>query len=253
MVNFDLKNTLFCGQSFCWRVEESDYVAVLNNKVYRINQDSEITDPFLLNYLDMNYDYETALTKIKKMDVLLNDAINKCNELHILNQDLWETIICFILSQNNNIKRIEGLYDTLCKNFGDEVEPGYFSFPTPDKLKHLTEKDLRDLKVGFRAPYILDAIQNSQKLLSIVDQPDEQCDKILQSIKGIGPKVSACIRLFSLHHLNVFPKDVWIKRIMRVKFNNQNESIFNPLAGLAQQYLFHYARLGYMTELNDKT
>ena len=252
MVNFDLENTLFCGQCFCWRREGDNYVAVLNHKVYRINQNSDIQDSFLTNYLDMNYDYKAALTKIRTMDSLLNTAIDKCNELHILNQDLWETIICFILSQNNNIKRIEGLYDSFCKNYGDEVETGYFCFPTPDQLKNVSEKDLRDMKVGFRAPYIFDAIKHSQELLSIGEKSDNEADKILQSIKGIGPKVSACIRLFSLHHLNVFPKDVWIKKIMRVKFENMDESIFYPLAGLAQQYLFHYARLGYLPELNEK-
>ncbi|MGD1816504.1 MAG: DNA-3-methyladenine glycosylase family protein [Pleomorphochaeta sp.] len=250
MINFDLKNTLFCGQSFCWRVEKNNYVGVLNNKVYRINENSDVEDPYLKQYLDMNFDYPKALATIKTMDEKFVDIIDKCNEIHILNQDLWETIISFILSQNNNIKRIEGLYDTLCRVYGTEIEKGYYSFPRPENMKNATEAELRELRVGFRAPYILDAIQKSDILLELTKETDdEKCDDILQSVKGIGPKVSACVRLFSLHNLNAFPKDVWIKKVMKNEFSDKTEADFFPLAGLAQQYMFHYARLGYFKNI----
>ncbi len=250
MINFDLKNTLFCGQSFCWRVEGTNYVSVLNKKVYRINENSDINDPYLKNYLDMNFDYPLALSQIKIMDEKFVDIIDKCNEIHILNQDLWETIIGFILSQNNNIKRIEGLYDTLCRTYGTEIEKGYYSFPRPENMKNATESELRDLRVGFRAPYILDAIQKSDILLELDKEvDDDKCDTVLQSVKGIGPKVSACVRLFSLHNLDAFPKDVWIKKVMKNEFSDKSEADFSPLAGLAQQYMFHYARLGYFKNL----
>lgn len=249
MIDFDLENTLFSGQSFCWKKENDNYVAVLNNQVYRINNNSTIEDKFLRNYLDMDFDYNTALNEIKKIDVKFIDIIDKCKEIHILKQDLWETIFSFILSQNNNIKRIEGLYDIFSKNFGNEVEKGYFTFPRPQQLEHLTEQDLRDLKVGFRAPYILDAIQNSDKLLEIQDLSSKESDDVLQSIKGIGPKVSSCIRLFALHQLNSFPKDVWIKKVMKKEFPSLSENDFYPFAGIAQQYMFHYARLGYFNDI----
>ena len=185
MINFDLENTLFCGQSFCWRREVENYVAVLNNKVYRINNKSNISDPYLINYLDMKFNYNEVLNKMKSMDSVLKQAVETCNEIHILNQDLWETIICFILSQNNNIKRIEGIYDTLCKTYGNEVEKGYFTFPRPEQMKNVSEKELRDLKVGFRAPYILDAINNSDLLLTIDKMDSQETDIILKKIKGI--------------------------------------------------------------------
>lgn len=245
MINFDLKNTLFSGQSFCWRKEENYYVSVLNNKLYKINEESIIDDPYLRNYLDMNFDYPKALSEIRLMDPKFNNMIDVCGELHIMNQDLWETIFSFILSQNNNIKRIEGLYDSFSRNFGNEIEKGYFSFPRPEQLKSLTENELRDLKVGFRAPYILDAIQNSDKLLNLDNSDYDEVDKTLQSIKGIGPKVSSCIRLFAFHQINAFPKDVWIKKVMSTEFKGKSEKDFYPFAGLAQQYMFHYARLGY--------
>ncbi len=249
IVDFDLYNTLFCGQSFCWRKEKNDYVAILNNKVYRLNNQSDITDPFLIKYLDMDFNYEKALEDLKKMDDRFIDIIDKCGQLHILKQDLWETVLSFILSQNNNIKRIEGLYDSFCRNFGLEIEKGYYSFPRPDDLIHLSEQDLRDLRVGFRAPYILDAIQNSDKILEVNKKDEKEGEDILLSIKGIGPKVSSCIRLFALHQLNAFPKDVWIKKVMQKEFSNKTEKDFYPLAGLAQQYMFHYARLGYFNNI----
>ena len=244
MINFDLKNTLFSGQSFCWRKEDSFYAAVLNNKLYRINENSEITDPYLRKYLDMDFDYKNALLKISEMDEKFKEMIKVCGEIHILKQDLWETVFSFILSQNNNIKRIEGLYDSFSRNFGNEVEKGYFTFPRPNQLKTLNEKDLRDLKVGFRAPYLLDAIQQSDKILNLNGKAFDEIDRTLMSIKGIGPKVSSCIRLFSFHDLNAFPKDVWIKKVMKNEFEDKTEKDFFPFAGLAQQYMFHYARMG---------
>ncbi len=247
MIDFDLKNTLFSGQSFCWRKEDSFYVAVLNNKLFRINENSSITDPYLRKYLDMDFDYQKALLEIRKMDSKFDDMIEVCGELHILRQDLWETVFSFILSQNNNIKRIEGLYDSFSRNFGNEVEKGYFSFPRPSQLKNLCESELRDLRVGFRAPYLLDAIQQSDKILNLENKNFEEIERTLLSIKGIGPKVSSCIRLFAFHHLNAFPKDVWIKKVMKNEFNGKTEESFYPYAGLAQQYMFHYARMGYFS------
>lgn len=249
MIDFDLDSTLFSGQSFCWRKNNDNYEAVLNNKIYVINKNSTVDDVFLKSYLDMDYDYKSALLAIKKMDPLFDDMIKKCGEVHILNQDLWEVVISFILSQNNNIKRIEGLYDSLSRNFGTEIEKGYYSFPRPNQLKHLCEQDLRDLKVGFRAPYILDAIQNSDKIFEIETRCDVDIEIRLKSIKGIGDKVASCIRLFALHDFNSFPKDVWIKKVMKNYFPSKTEFDFFPYAGLAQQYMFHYARLGYFSNL----
>ncbi len=238
-----LENTLFCGQSFSWRkCEDNNFRAVLENKLYCVNEYQKEFDPFMNHYLDNDYDYDGTLKEISKIDPILDAAIKECGEIHILNQDLWETVIGFILSQNNNIKRIEGLYDSMSKTFGTKIEDGYYSFPRPDQLKNVSESDLRELKVGFRAPYLLDAIKRADDILSIKDLSDVAADKILQETKGIGPKVSACIRLFGLHNMEVFPKDVWIKRVMSTWFPGKDENYFKPYQGLSQQYLFLYAR-----------
>lgn len=242
-MNFQLENTIFCGQSFCWRkASNNNFEAVLNNKIYSVNQNSNLDDEFLMNYFDVDYDYKNTLESIKKMDPILEKAVDACGELHILNQDLWETTIGFILSQNNNIKRIEGLYDRLSKAYGTKIDESHYAFPRPEQLKGVTKQELHDLGVGFRDSYILAAVERSDDILSIKDLSDEKADKILQATKGIGPKVSACIRLFGLHNFEVFPKDVWIKKVMNTWFPDETEKKFAPYQGLAQQYLFHYAR-----------
>lgn len=242
-MDLKVENTLFCGQSFSWRhCEDNKYRAAINNKVYTVQEGQQNFEPFMNHYLDNDYDYELALKEISKMDPILKTAIDECGEIHILNQDLWETTFGFILSQNNNIKRIEGLYDRMCRTFGKQIEDDYYTFPRPADFNDVTESDLRNLGVGFRASYLLDAIKRSDDILSIKDETDANADKILQATRGIGPKVSACIRLFGLHNLEVFPKDVWIKKVMKTWFPGKDEFFFEPYQGLAQQYLFLYAR-----------
>lgn len=242
-MKFEIENTLFCGQSFSWRkCSDGNFRAVLGNKIRCVKEGQSEFDPFMVHYLDNEFDYKGTLQEISKIDPILNNAIKECGEIHILNQDLWETVIGFILSQNNNIKRIEGLYDRMSKTFGNKIEEDYYSFPRPSQLRNVSESDLRSLGVGFRASYLLDAIKRSDDILSIADLSDEKADKILQDTKGIGPKVSACIRLFGLHNMEVFPKDVWIKRVMSTWFPGKDEYYFKPYQGLSQQYLFLYAR-----------
>jgi len=242
-MDLKVENTLFCGQTFSWRrCDDNKFRAALNKKVYTVYEGQTEFEPFINQYLDNNYDYDYALNKISKMDPILETAIKECGEIHILNQDLWETTFGFILSQNNNIKRIEGLYDRMCRTFGNNIEGDYYTFPRPSDFNDVTEADLRNLGVGFRASYLLDAIKRSDDILSIVDESDENADKILQATRGIGPKVSACIRLFGLHNFEVFPKDVWIKKVMKNWFPDKDEFFFEPYQGLAQQYLFLYAR-----------
>jgi len=238
-----IENTLFCGQSFSWRHnDDSTFSAVLENEIHTIKEGQSEFSPFLNSYLDNEYNYKDAMIEMSKIDPILKNAIDECGELHILNQDLWETVFGFILSQNNNIKRIEGLYDRTARTFGTKIKDDYYSFPRPSQLKGVTEKDLRELGVGFRASYLLDAINRADDILSIDQMSDEKADKILQDTRGIGPKVSACIRLFGLHNFEVFPKDVWVKKIMKTWFPGKDESYFAPYQGLAQEYLFLYAR-----------
>jgi len=244
-LNFDIGTTLNCGECFCWRPDETGYHAVLGGKMRHLSQNDTVEKgSFLFHYLDMAYDYEGAMQEIAAMDPLLQQAVAEQGPLHLLNQDLWETIIGFILSQNNNIKRIMGLYDALSCSYGTAVDGGY-TFPTPSQMQSVTEAELRALRLGFRAGYVLDAIQRSDELLSLKEKSFAEADAVLQKTKGIGPKVSACIRLFGLHDLSSFPQDVWIKRVMSEHFQGKDETFFAPYQGLAQQYLFTWIRQHY--------
>ena len=154
------------GQTFSWS-EESDglFSAVLNEKVYRIRSlDDAADEPYLRSYFDLDYDYEKAMREISAKDAILKEAVEKVGMLRLLKQDHFIATISFILSQNNNIKRIKGLYDRLSRNYGHEVEPGYFSFPTKDELKNVSIEDYRALGCGFRAPFLVDAVAKADML-----------------------------------------------------------------------------------------
>ena len=191
---------------------------------------------------DLDYDYEKAREEIRAKDEVLRTAVDKVGMLRILKQDPWVTTISFILSQNNNIKRITGLYRKLSRQYGHEVEEGYWSFPTPEELGKATEEDLRALGVGFRAPFIIDAVRKHE-ILSEVDSLDfdSAMDK-LQEIKGIGPKVASCILIFSYARREGFPMDTWMKQCMAKYYPGKDKSYFHPYEALSQQYLFSFMR-----------
>ena len=232
------------GQSFSW-TEEDDGVfsAVLNEKVYRIRsiEDAE-NDIYLRSYFDLDYDYRKAREEIRAKDEVLRDAVDKVGMLRILKQDHWIATISFILSQNNNIKRITGLYRKLSRAYGHEVEDGYWSFPTPKELETATEEDLRALGVGFRAPFILDAVRKSHILDEIDSLDFDRASEKLMEIKGIGPKVASCILIFSYARRDGFPMDTWMKQCMAKYYPGQDKSYFHPYEALSQQYLFSFMR-----------
>ena len=240
----NLREILLGGQSFSWREEGTGvFSAVLNEHVYRIRRiEDAASDPFLHSYFDLGYDYAEARKKIAAKDDTLRQAVESTGLLRLLHQDHWIATISFILSQNNNIKRITGLYDRLSHHFGHEVEPGYFSFPTPDEMEGATEKELRELGVGFRAPFILDAIEKKDVLDEIDGLGYEEAEKRLMTIKGIGPKVASCILIFSYQKREGFPLDVWMKKVMAEYYPGKDPSYFHPYEALSQQYLFSWIR-----------
>ena len=240
----NIREILLGGQSFSWTEEEDGtFSAVLNEKVYRIKGiEDAYKDSYLREYFDLDYDYAKAREEIRAKDEVLKNAVDKVGMLRILKQDHWITTISFILSQNNNIKRITGLYRKLCMNYGHEVEKGYWSFPTPEELGKASEEDLRALGVGFRAPFIIDAVKKHE-ILSQIDSLDfdSAMDK-LQEIKGIGPKVASCILIFSYARREGFPMDTWMKQCMAKYYPDKDKSYFHPYEALSQQYLFSFMR-----------
>lgn len=240
----NLRETLLGGQTFSWREEGEYFTAVLDNRVIRIkNIEDAASDPFLRKYFDLDYDYEAAREAIASKDEILKKATEHTGLIRLLSQDHWIATISFILSQNNNIKRIMGLYDRLSLHYGHEVEPGYYSFPTPEEMKGTTEEELRTLGVGFRAPFILDAIEK-RSILDTIDNSltYEEAEKRLMEIKGIGPKVASCILIFSYQRRDGFPIDVWMKRVLSEYYPDKDVSYFHPYEALSQQYLFSWIR-----------
>ena len=254
--NFELPHTLDCGQAFRWVEKENGvWCGVAFNKYLELKkmEDGSIIlyntteDDFnniWRDYFDIDRDYNAIITAISSNEILKN-ASDFGKGIRVLNQEPWETLCSFIISQNNNIKRIKGIIERLCENFGTDMG-GYYAFPTAEKVASLTLEDLAVLRSGFRAKYILDAAQKiahkeidlyNLKNLSVDDARNE-----LMKIKGVGPKVADCALLFSHKHIDAFPKDVWIKRAMQVLFNGELPKEALPYAGIVQQYIFFYAR-----------
>mgnify|MGYP000014924737 CR=1 FL=1 len=216
------------------------------------------------NYFDLNRNYSEIKEKLSKIDENVNLSIKYGEGIRILNQDLWETIISFIISANNNIPRIKGIIERLSLKYGKEIDwngEKYYTFPTPEELKDVKVQDFRDLGTGFRdirlyetTKMVLDKKVDLQELYNI--ETTKARDELL-SLSGVGPKVADCILLFSdLKRFDVFPIDVWVRRVMNelyiknpdeTKVNKKDiariaKEKFGDLEGLAQQYLFYWKR-----------
>ena len=212
----------------------------------------------------MDRDYSKIKTKLSKVDKSLKQSIECGNGIRILNQDLWETLISFIISANNNIPRIKGIIERLSKKYGNKIifnNKEYYTFPTPKQLSKAEVKDLRDLGLGFRDKRVYETtkivIENKDKLQDLAKEKNiNKLKEELMEFPGVGPKVADCIMLFSLKKIEVFPIDVWVRRVMNdLYIKNANEQKvskkqieelakdkFGNLAGIAQQYLFYWRR-----------
>ncbi len=269
--SFELKHVFDCGQCFRWnRQENGNYIGVAHKKVieiakngddliiYNINE-KEFYD-FWCDYFDLKKDYSKIKEKLSNEDEILKKAIPFGHGIRILNQEPFEIIISFIISANNRIPMIKKCIENISKKFGDPIEYNgktYYSFPDIDQLKDATEEDFRALSTGFRAKYIKDTvykIYNKEfNINETINMEDNDCHKKLQELSGVGAKVSDCIMLFSMKKCSAFPVDVWVKRAMNVFYNapenmslnkirNFAQNKFGNNSGIAQQYLFYYAR-----------
>ncbi|MBQ2946184.1 MAG: DNA-3-methyladenine glycosylase 2 [Clostridia bacterium] len=257
--NIDLGITFDCGQCFRFQTDEKGVtVGVAGDKLFKgYVKDGVLytdTDPshdgFFINYLDLKADYHAFNREITKSgDKIIEKAALLSSGLHILNQDPFETLISFIISQNNNIPRIRGIIERFCELYGEKKcfnGTEYRAFPTPKQLYGVTADDLAPIRAGFRAKYIADAVEKWNKNEIPIDflykGSYNECNEILKSVKGVGDKVSACVLLFAFHRLDAFPVDVWIRRTMESLYGDLDYKRFGAYPGLAQQYLFYYSR-----------
>ena len=251
----DLVKTFECGQCFRWRADESGaYFGAASGKALKIWQedghvicsakDEDIS--FWRSYFDLDIDYNEASVYFTSPEYLRNCA-DFGKGIRILRQDPWEALCSFIISQCNNIPRIKNIIYTLCSIFGEELEYGLYSFPSPERLVELSEKDLAPLRSGYRASYILNAARAVCEGSLVFDElalmPSEEAFAAVKRIHGIGDKVANCFMLYGLHRMDRFPIDVWMKRALERHFpKNFDPATLGEYAGLAQQYIFFYAR-----------
>lgn len=274
--SFELKDIFDCGQCFRWNEkEDKSYTGIFKNNVLNVSKigndiifegmcDGEIKE-IVKQYFDLNRDYEKIKETLSKIDQNMKTSVEYGKGIRILNQDLWETIISFIISANNNIPRIKGIIERLSKKYGNEIiykEKSYYTFPTPEQLKDVTVQEYRELGLGFRDIRLYETtkmiLENQVNLEELRINPNtyEVREKLL-TLSGVGPKVADCILLFSdLKRFEVFPIDVWVRRVMNdLYIKNEDETKvskkqiekiakekFGDLAGLAQQYLFYWRR-----------
>lgn len=253
--------TFECGQCFRWNMDESGVytgvafgkavrVFVEDDKVY-ITSTEEDFQNIWRGYFDLDLDYE-AVTAGFEAGEYFSRCVDYGRGIRILRQDRWEALCSFIISQCNNIPRIKKIVETLCQCFGDEIElegEKFYSFPTAERLASLEPDDLAPLRCGYRAPYIIGAaraVASGMLDLEALAQADiDTAVKGLLSLNGVGAKVANCAVLFGLGHMEAFPIDVWMKRALKEHFpENFDPKSFGPYAGLAQQYIFYYARNG---------
>ncbi len=255
--NFTLCETLDCGQAFRWsKTEEGLWHGVAFGRYLKIGQaENEIIlygtslsdfEEIWKSYFDLDRNYGEIIKTISENEIL-KSASSFAGGIRILRQEPWETLCSFIISQNNNIPRIKGIVDRLCENFGEKINEDFYSFPSAERIAELSLDDLAVLRSGFRAKYILDAAKRVASgeidLDTLRDMDICEARRVLMTIYGVGEKVADCTLLFGLSHIEAFPKDVWIKKAMAKLFDGQLPSCALPYAGIAQQYIFHYARM----------
>ncbi len=274
--SFELKDIFDCGQCFRWNKEaDGSYTGVFGNNVINVSKQGkdvifkgiceENIETTCKKYFDLDRNYEEIKDKLSKIDEHMKKSIEYGSGIRILNQDLWETIISFIISANNNIPRIKGIIERIAKRYGNEIiynGESYYTFPTVEELSNVAVEDLRDLGLGFRDIRVYETthmLLDKKVDLKELEQ-EEDFNKVretLLTLSGVGPKVADCILLFStLKRWEAFPIDVWVRRVMNELYiQNEDETKVNKtqiekiakekfgnLAGIAQQYLFYWKR-----------
>ena len=285
--NFEPKHIFECGQCFRWN-EESDgsYTGIVSNNVLNVKKEQNniiikgmckdnIKD-VCTRYFDLDTDYKKIKYELSQIDDNMKVSIEYGSGIRILKQNSWEGLISFIISANNNIPRIKGIVERMSKKYGKEIEwnnTKYYTFPTPEELSKATIRDLRLLGLGFRDSRVYETTQiiNNKEIdleeLEKIENINRLREELLK-FPGVGPKVADCIMLFSMKKYEVFPIDVWVKRVMTELYSSElieckksqniknkplpeikNQKIlelaekkFGKLAGLAQQYLFYWRR-----------
>ena len=259
--DFDLSQILQCGQSFRWKQATDGFDGVALSKKVRAEQNGDSVIIYGAEqgegweeYFDLGRDY-SAIKKQYSKDKYLNEGMSFAQGIRVLNQPLFETLISFIISANNNVKRIMGIVERISEKYGERIGEDAYDFPTAAALANADEEGLKQCGAGYRAPYIIKTarmIESGFPLGSLKTMPYEQARLTLTELCGVGMKVADCVCLYSLGFSQAFPHDVWMNKVLcgvyGYKGKNDKDmrafvdTQFGENAGIAQQYLFHYAR-----------
>ncbi|BBF42301.1 8-oxoguanine-DNA-glycosylase [Lachnospiraceae bacterium KM106-2] len=257
--HFNIEQICYSGQCFRMRKNKRGYFEVVAfDRYLELKQEDQLVtflctkeeyEIYWQSYFSLDEDYDVIVKQIDKKDHYMTAAMNYGWGIRILKQDLWEMIISFLISQQNNIPRIQKCIQTICERYGEEKQNAYnepyYTFPTPKSLAVRTENELRDCNLGYRAKYIRSVAQTvatddfSLSLLSKL--PYEEAKEELLKLYGIGIKVSECICLYGLHHLDAFPVDTHIKHVLDGNYKHGFPfEKYRGVAGVFQQYAFYY-------------
>ncbi len=257
--DFNIAQTLECGQVFRFQKTSFGYeVYSLNHKasiycqqMHTIIKCDDVN--YFVNYFDLLTDYAKIKLELNK-NKFVKDLIPFGEGIRILRQDPFETIISFLISQNNNIPRIKKIIESICLNYGENCGD-YYAFPTLNSLAKAPKQFFTDIKCGYRDEYLFNTVQAIYKgfnISSVHNMSATSANKYLCGLCGVGPKVADCILLYGYHKTNVFPTDTWIKKAYHDFYPGENKSatqirdyfveMFGDLSGYAQQYLFYAKR-----------
>lgn len=280
--DFNARQVFDCGQ--CFRFESADdgsYTGTARGRIINVScekntltianaSETDMTaeemqkdfENIWSEYFDLERDYSKIKKSLRKRDPIIGKAIEAGEGIRILKQNPWETVVSFIISQNNNIPRIKKCIDSLAENFGQRIgrsrpEFGgreYFDIPSFEVMSGLNLEDLDVCRLGYRSRYLIEtagtiAKDGGKKLYEL---SGDEAFAYVSSLCGVGPKVANCITLFSMEGLDRFPVDVWIKKIMHEMYGFDEDDMtgmeefaremYGKYGGIAQQYLFYYAR-----------
>ncbi len=201
------------------------------------------------DYFDLNTDYQIYSACVLKKDRFLQRAMEYGRGLRILNQEPFEMLISFIISQRKSIPAIRTAVECLAQHFGSPIQTSdgtVWAFPTPQQLAQASEEELLECGLGYRAKYVLDAAQKVASgqldLEALGNAPDDILLQQLQTVAGVGIKVASCTALFGYHRLKALPVDVWIQRVIEKVYHGNFPTRYEKYAGVLQQYMFYYAR-----------